>query len=257
MLTKPLCSLLPQRQLGYFLSMGLEVLEKLFLYRAILASLRKEGKVIIATATSGIAATILPGGQTAHSRFRLPLSPKPYSTCSISKQEDLAQFIRTADAIVWDEVTMIHCYTFEAFERTLRNIMDVDAPFGGKVVITGGDFRQLLPVVPRAKVREAIDACILKSSFWEKVITLRLKENMRARSDPSFSSFLLRVGNGAEPVLSGDMINIPSDMIIPWENESSLDTLIEEIFPNLSYNARNREYIAERALLTPLNDCVN
>ncbi|KAL5702604.1 DNA helicase [Ranunculus cassubicifolius] len=53
------------------------------------------------------------------------------------------------------------------------------------------------------------------------------------------------------------MINIPSDMIIPWENEASVDTLIEEIFPNLSYNARNREYIAERALLTPLNDCVD
>ncbi|KAL5730342.1 DNA helicase [Ranunculus cassubicifolius] len=152
---------------------------------------------------------------------------------------------------------MIHRYTFEAVERTLRDIMDVDAPFGGKVVITGGDFRQLLPGVPRATVREAIDACILKSSLWEKVRTLRLKENMRARSDPSFSSFLLRVGNGAEPVLSGDMINIPSDMIIPWENESSLDTLIEEIFPNLSYNARNRDYIAERALLTPLNDCVD
>ncbi|XP_073029440.1 uncharacterized protein [Primulina eburnea] len=40
---------------------------KTFLYRSMLAHLRKTGKIIIAVATSGIAATLLQGGRTAHS----------------------------------------------------------------------------------------------------------------------------------------------------------------------------------------------
>jgi ATP-dependent DNA helicase PIF1 len=31
------------------------------------------GKIAIATATSGIAASIMPGGRTAHSRFKIPI----------------------------------------------------------------------------------------------------------------------------------------------------------------------------------------
>ena len=32
-------------------------------------------------------------------------------------------------------------------DRSLRDIMGCDEPFGGKVVVFGGDFRQILPVV--------------------------------------------------------------------------------------------------------------
>ncbi|XP_027083756.2 uncharacterized protein [Coffea arabica] len=46
---------------------------KTFLYRALLASLRSQGYVAIAVATSGVAASLLPGGGTAHSRFKIPL----------------------------------------------------------------------------------------------------------------------------------------------------------------------------------------
>ncbi|KAF1883265.1 hypothetical protein Lal_00030370 [Lupinus albus] len=58
------------------------------------------------TATSGIAATLLPGGQTAHSRFKIPLNPDSSSVCSISKQSDLAKLITQASTIVWDEAPM-------------------------------------------------------------------------------------------------------------------------------------------------------
>ena len=44
---------------------------KTFLYRTILATLRKAGHIAIPTATSGIAATLLPGGRTVHSRFKI------------------------------------------------------------------------------------------------------------------------------------------------------------------------------------------
>ncbi|XP_026377933.1 uncharacterized protein LOC113272291 [Papaver somniferum] len=56
---------------------------KTFLYRTILAFLRTEGHIAIATATSGIAATMMPSGRIAHSRFKIPVPADSTSTCDI------------------------------------------------------------------------------------------------------------------------------------------------------------------------------
>jgi len=48
---------------------------------------------------------------------------------------------------------MMNKLCFQAFDRTLRDITratnedNADKPFSGKVVVLGGDFRQILPVV--------------------------------------------------------------------------------------------------------------
>ena len=42
---------------------------------------------------------------------------------------------------------MTNRYCLEALDRTLKDILDCDAPFGGKVMIMGGDFRQVLQVI--------------------------------------------------------------------------------------------------------------
>ena len=48
---------------------------------------------------------------------------------------------------------MTHKHYFEALDRTLRDIMgnnpNSNSIFGGKVIVFGGDFRQILHVVPR------------------------------------------------------------------------------------------------------------
>jgi ATP-dependent DNA helicase PIF1 len=50
---------------------------------------------------------------------------------------------------------------------------------------------------------------------------------MRARSDPWFSEFLLRVGDGVEEMIEGDYIRIPEDMVIPYtEEKESKERLI-------------------------------
>ncbi|OWZ12881.1 Helitron helicase [Phytophthora megakarya] len=67
---------------------------KSFLLEPLLAKVRLEGGVAIAVASSGIAATLLTGGRTAHSMFRIPLKPNEHSTYGISKQIQKANLIR-------------------------------------------------------------------------------------------------------------------------------------------------------------------
>lgn len=42
---------------------------------------------------------------------------------------------------------MVYKYVLECVNRTLFDIMDCEDPFGGKVILLGGDFRQVLPVI--------------------------------------------------------------------------------------------------------------
>ncbi|RGB25552.1 DNA helicase Pif1 like protein, partial [Rhizophagus diaphanus] len=46
---------------------------KTFLFNMILTKVRLESKITIAVASSGIAALLLNGGKTAHSRFKIPI----------------------------------------------------------------------------------------------------------------------------------------------------------------------------------------
>ncbi|XP_028121112.1 uncharacterized protein LOC114318414 [Camellia sinensis] len=128
---------------------------KTYLYRALLASVRSQGRIAIATATSGIAVTLLPGGRTAHSRFKIPLNPEASSMCSITKQSDLAELIRHATIIIWDEATMTNRYAFGALNRTLIDITGVDYPFGAKLwclVVTFVKYFQLFLKVQKLKL---------------------------------------------------------------------------------------------------------
>ncbi|PIA35178.1 hypothetical protein AQUCO_03600084v1 [Aquilegia coerulea] len=233
---------------------------KTFLYRAILAHIRSKGEIALATATSGLAATMMPGGRTAHSRFKIPVPTLATSTCKIGKRSNLAQLLREASVILWDEATMSHRFTFECLDRSLQDVTDIQLPFGGKVIVLGGDFRQVLPIVRHGTVAQTINACITSSSLWKDVHILRLSENMRARSDPSFSEYLLHIGDGLQPCILDDMIQLPHDMLIPWEGDDPLTDLLHAVFPSLHDNAFDRNYIIQRAIVTTTNqyaDSVN
>jgi hypothetical protein len=59
----------------------------------------------------------------------------------------LAELIKVSTLIIWDEAPMTHRHCFEALDRTLRDILsekqpgNAIIPFGGKLVVLGGDFR--------------------------------------------------------------------------------------------------------------------
>ena len=56
---------------------------KTFIWRTIASSLRAENQIIIIVASSGIASLLLPGGRTAHSRFKILVPIFEDSTCNI------------------------------------------------------------------------------------------------------------------------------------------------------------------------------
>nr|GEW51970.1 ATP-dependent DNA helicase PIF1 [Tanacetum cinerariifolium] len=80
----------------------------------------------------------------------------------------------------------MHCY--EAFDRTLRDICRTDPSvasykvFKGKVVLFGGDFRQILPVITNGGKQDVFNATINSSYLWEKCTVLQLTVNMRLGS---------------------------------------------------------------------------
>uniref|UniRef100_H3G658 ATP-dependent DNA helicase n=1 Tax=Phytophthora ramorum TaxID=164328 RepID=H3G658_PHYRM len=136
-----------------------------------------------AVASSGIASLLLMGGRTAHSTFKIPLKIDGESTCNINKRSQVTELMRKASLIVWDEAPMAHRHAFEAVDRTLRDVLDNEAePFGGKVVVLSGDFRQILPVVKGGSATETIDACLKSSELWPLFQKVRLTENMRVRT---------------------------------------------------------------------------
>ncbi|GKF98430.1 ATP-dependent DNA helicase PIF1-like protein, partial [Tanacetum coccineum] len=114
---------------------------KTYLYKTLFAALRSKGEIVLNVASSGIATLLLDGGRTAHSRFAIPINVVDDSMCHISADSDLAELIRMAKLIIWDEALMTHKHCYEAFDRTLRDIcrQDPSTPsnkvFGGKVVL--------------------------------------------------------------------------------------------------------------------------
>lgn len=132
-----------------------------------------------AAAASGIAALLLTGGRTVHTTFKLPLVLDEYSTCNIPTQSSLADLMRQTSLIVWDEASMSSRFALEAVDRSLKDIVGVHRPFGGKVVLLCGDFRQILPIVPKGTDAQVVQQCIKKSPLWRLFRVLRLKTNMR------------------------------------------------------------------------------
>ncbi|XP_056697484.1 uncharacterized protein [Spinacia oleracea] len=251
---------------------------KTFLYCTITAKLRADRKIVLNVASSGIAALLLPGGRTTHSRFEIPIEILENSTCNISRKSQLAELIRHTSLIIWDEAPMDHRFAFEAFEaldRTLRDIMgdknceSSSKLFGGKVVLLGGDFRQVLPIIPKGGRQDIVQASINRSYIWNECNVFILKQSMRVREgntnaenyhkNKRFNEGILAMGDGRletqseEHEAEGTWIEIPSEYIAEVEI-SEIDGIVETIYPDFQQRKSDDNYLRERAILTPLNE---
>ncbi|XP_022003820.2 uncharacterized protein LOC110901291 [Helianthus annuus] len=216
---------------GVFFLYGYGGTGKTFLWKTLSAAIRSKGEIVLNVASSGIASLLLSGGRTAHSRFAIPLNLNEDSLCRIKHGTDIAHLLQKTQLIIWDEAPMIHKHAFEALDRSLKDILsddssnNIDLPFGGKVIVFGGDFRQILPVVPNGSRQDIVNASLSSSYIWNKCKLLKLTKNMRLTvgSDKSvikktkdFAKWLLDLGEGkVGGANDGDaVIDIPKDILI-------------------------------------------
>ena len=221
---------------------------KTFLYTTLMSFIRGRNQSVLPFATTGIAATLLKGGRTVHSGFKLPVPLLDTSVSLMRLTSTEAQILQEASLILMDEITMLPKHGLRCIDKLLREIMDVNLPFGGKVLVIGGDFRQTLPVVPRGTRTDIIECCIKTSRLWRHFKQLTLVTNMRSEGQNAHNQWLLQVGSGNLEPVSGlfdeDAIQIPQQMV-------STHDLIETIFANVQQMPL--EELSKRVIVAPTN----
>ncbi|XP_048493213.1 uncharacterized protein LOC104903170 [Beta vulgaris subsp. vulgaris] len=194
------------------------------------------GEIVLPVALSGIASFLLPRGRTAHSRFNIPFNVTKNSTCAgIWSGSDLADLIIKKKLIIWDEAHTMQKYCFEALDRSLRDIMrfvdrdNLHRPFGGKVMVFGGDIRQILLAVPKRTRQDIVFAIVNSSYLWDSCKVLTLTRNMRLQSE-----WILSIGDGKAggPNDGEAVIEVAKDILIDL-GVDPISAIIDSTYPNL------------------------
>ncbi|XP_025018654.1 uncharacterized protein LOC112539989 [Tetranychus urticae] len=189
---------------------------KTWIYNCLIDFIVGSGLTVVPVAWTGIAATLLKNGRTAHTKFGLPLSFNETSVSSIKYQSKEAEQLRKAKIIIWDEASMIPSRALIIVDELLRDLTRSSLPFGGKVLVLGGDFKQILPVVKNGNKTAMINNCIKKSHLWPLFKVYKLTHNMRVgQGNDSFVRFLSKIGDGTYPFLPAtDCVAIPNEFIL-------------------------------------------
>ncbi|XP_015932488.1 uncharacterized protein LOC107458796 [Arachis duranensis] len=168
---------------------------------------------------------------------------------------------------------MLNKFCFEALDKCLKDVLRFDrgyiphAPFGGKIVVLGGDFRQILPVIPRGSQEEIVHSCINASNLWQSCQVLQLTENMRLSRGSrdihcvqlkEFATWLLQVGDGLirDNADGESVIRIPNDLLLNVEYPC-LHDLVLFVYPDILLYSSSVDYFKGRSILAPTLDVVN
>ncbi|KAK6023902.1 hypothetical protein OSTOST_10298 [Ostertagia ostertagi] len=217
---------------------------KTYLYNTVYNIAVGRRRQVVCVAWTGIAANLLPGGRTVNSVFKLNIADGN-RTSTMKREQKEARELYSTDMIIWDEISMTPKVALEAVDTLLKDIMQNSEPFGGKIMIIGGDFRQVLPVVEHGQREDFVDACVHKSALWSLFAIHHLTVNMRARdAGDDWHERLLGIGNG-------DCNDVNDCVLMPEEMMCSSD-IVTEIFGATLDPERTSE-LCERAILAPKN----
>ena len=222
---------------------------KTYVYETLISTLRGEGRIVLPVASTGVAANLLSGGRTYHSQYKLPVPLLETSVSSMRINSKEAIIIKNADLLIWDESTMAPSYALNAIDRLLKEITGNKCPFGAKVLLLGGDFRQTLTVIKHGTRASIVETSIMFCKHWTDFKRLSLTENVRSL-DPMYSEWLLKLGDGKLlncDNLSDDIVEIPPDML-------AMTSLAEEIFGSQPLDFDQAMQFSNRAILCPRNE---
>ncbi|KAG4912135.1 hypothetical protein JHK86_052568 [Glycine max] len=253
-----------KNQGGMFFLYGFGGTRKTFIWRTLETSLRANNQIVIIVASNGIASLLLPGSRTAHSKFKIPVPIFKDSTCNIHQGSELTELLNQTSLIIWDEAPMAHKFCFEALDQCLRDISKTKPSsnqiFGGKVMVFGGDFRQILSVIPRGS------RSINSSYLWDCCQVLRLTKNMCLQNNVqspdeqetvAFAKWILDIGDriiGHEND-GYSTIEIPEDLLI-IEYDDPIHAIVNSTFPDLSQHHNDPQFFNSRAILASTNETV-
>ena len=122
--------------------------------------------------SSGINSVLLPERCTAHLRFVILLGINEDLTCNVKQGTPQVELLRKTDLIIWDEVLIVHKFCFETLNKTLKDILQLDnpnshnLPFGAKTMVVDGNFRQILPIIPKGNCSDIVHVTLNSSYLW-------------------------------------------------------------------------------------------
>jgi hypothetical protein len=246
---------------------------KTYIENGLLAEVRllSNSSVALAVAVSATAGIQLLKGGTFHSTFKVPIVGLCSTTIfNIRAGTVTAEIMKAATLIVWDEGPTAHKHMLEGLNRTLQDICEDARPFAGKVIVVSGDFRQTLPVIPRANRAGIVKATLKKSILWPLFQIYTLTDNMRVINSGNtpeciaFDTFLMTLGNGTRPVVAPpDYVELPKELCMNIDSTNistitaSMQELINWTFPDFRLNYLNSNWLAQRAVFAPLNSVVD
>ncbi len=187
---------------------------KTFLLNEFIDTLRRSGKKVAVTASTGIAATHL-NGTTIHSWSGIGIadSLSPYALDAIVQKQYLHTRFNSTDVLIIDEISMFDAARLDAVDTVLRTVRNTDVPFGGIQVVISGDFFQLPPITRgNTPVRYAFQAKV-----WERMSDLVIcyLDLVYRQSDDPLLSVLQEIRQGDVSETTVDLLKDRLEAAMP------------------------------------------
>jgi ATP-dependent DNA helicase PIF1 len=167
---------------------------KTYTLNIIIEKLRRSGKIVAVTASTGIASTHI-NGNTIHSWAGIGIKTKleDEDLWKLRNNKFSNERICVPDVLVIDEISMLHDFRFDMVNQVCSFVRGRKVPFGGLQIIVVGDFFQL-PPVNRNEKNYCFNSFSWKSANFK---TCYLQKIYRQESDSIFIDLLNSIRKNA------------------------------------------------------------
>ena len=195
-----------------------------------MASQCAQGKTAIATASSGLTASLLSGEKNFTEHLQSSTEHHKIGDAYVPIKKGT-----TLSLLIIDEATLLHRKVVVTEDRTFRDIRSSTEVMGGLLkLFSCGDFCQILLVIKQGTRAKDVDVCLKSSLLWSLFQKYKLTTNMRVALQANtgaraLTDKLLRLGNGETDAVSPDFISLQSIGTLAENSKTPLETIYPEI----------------------------